>query len=64
MDTDPESQDLIMITIGADYLQQKVGHDGVLRWYDPWYDIYESAADDTEHPLFKSVSKWIVAVNR
>lgn len=64
MDTDPESPDPIMITIGGDYLQQKAGHDGVLRWYDPWYDIYESAADDTEHPLFKSVSKWIVAVNR
>lgn len=48
MDTDPESQDPIMITIGADNLQQKAGHDGVNRWYDPWYDIYKSAADDAD----------------
>lgn len=48
MDTDPDSQDPIMITAGADYLEQRTGHDGVLRWYDPWHDIYESTADDAD----------------
>lgn len=48
MDTDPESLDPIMITIGADYLIHKTGADGRNRWYDPYTDIYESTADDAD----------------
>lgn len=48
MDTDPDSEDPIMITVGADHLTQKTGADGRLRWYDPWLDIYESTADDQD----------------
>lgn len=48
MDTNPRSRDPIMITAGADYLTQKTGTDGKLRWYDPWLDIYESTADDDD----------------
>ena len=48
MDENPESLDPIMITFGADYLDLETGADGVSRWYDPWTDIFESAADDTD----------------
>lgn len=47
-DTDQNSEDPIMITVGADYLELKTGADGVSRWYDPWHDIYESTADDAD----------------
>lgn len=48
MDENPESLDPIMITFGADYLVLETGADGVSRWYDPWTDIFESVADDTD----------------
>lgn len=48
MDESPDSLDPIMITLGADYLVQKPSADGVLRWYDEWADIFESAANDAD----------------
>lgn len=48
MDENPDSLDPIMITLGADHLVQKASADGVLRWYDEWADIFESAANDAD----------------
>lgn len=48
LDTSLDSQDPILLTVGADYLVLETDQVGTIRWYDPWTDIYESTSNDED----------------